>query len=43
MLYGVFPGGASFDPEKDIPSLDGKVIFVTGGRFATLSLPVLKL
>lgn len=22
-----------FDPEKDIPSLQGKVIFVTGGRF----------
>lgn len=21
-----------FDPEKDIPSLQGKVIFVTGGR-----------
>jgi retinol dehydrogenase-12 len=31
MLYGVFPGGVSFDPEKDIPALDGKVIFVTGG------------
>lgn len=23
--------GKSFDPEKDIPSLDGKVILVTGG------------
>jgi hypothetical protein len=22
-----------FNPEKDIPSLEGKVIFVTGGRF----------
>ncbi|KAM5474457.1 putative secondary metabolism biosynthetic enzyme [Microsporum audouinii] len=24
--------GKSFDPEKDIPSLDGKVILVTGGN-----------
>lgn len=23
--------GASFKPERDIPSLEGKVIFVTGG------------
>jgi hypothetical protein len=22
-----------FDPEKDIPSLAGKVLFITGGRF----------
>jgi hypothetical protein len=22
-----------FDPEKDIPSLEGKVIFITGGEF----------
>lgn len=25
--------GKSFDPEKDIPSLDGKVILVTGGAW----------
>jgi hypothetical protein len=31
MLYGVFPGGVSFNAQKDIPPLNGKVIFVTGG------------
>jgi hypothetical protein len=25
--------GKSFEPEKDIPSLAGKVILVTGGEF----------
>lgn len=29
---GLFGGGASFTPSKDIPSLDGKVILVTGGN-----------
>jgi retinol dehydrogenase 12 len=37
MLYGIFPGGVSFDVKKDIPSLDGKVIFVTGGMSASLN------
>lgn len=26
--------GASFKPERDIPSLEGKVIFVTGGMYS---------
>jgi aspartate/glutamate racemase len=39
MLYGVFPSGVSFDPEKEIPSLDGKVIFITGGMSAALDAP----
>lgn len=25
-------GSVDFDPGKDIPSLDGKVIFITGGE-----------
>lgn len=31
MLEWLF--GKSFNPAQDIPSLDGKVILVTGGRF----------
>lgn len=27
--------GKSFDPEKDIPDLSGKVILITGGKFST--------
>lgn len=30
-------GVANFNPEKDIPSLSGKVVLVTGGVFALLS------
>ncbi|KAH0366247.1 oxidoreductase, partial [Aureobasidium melanogenum] len=30
-MFGLF-GGKSFDPEKDIPDLSGKVIIVTGGN-----------
>lgn len=30
-------GIADFNPEKDIPSLNGKVILVTGGVFTLLS------
>jgi hypothetical protein len=26
----------NFDPEKEIPSLEGKVIFITGGNFSSL-------
>lgn len=28
-MFGLF--GKSFDPEKDVPDLSGKVILVTGG------------
>jgi hypothetical protein len=36
MLYGLLNfNGISFNPSTDIPSLEGKVIFITGG----LSLP----
>lgn len=31
--------GTSFKPERDIPSMDGKVIFVTGGELP-LNCPV---
>lgn len=29
--------GSSFDPERDVPDLSGKVIFVTGGIYPTPS------
>ena len=32
MLEWLF-GGKKFDPDKDIPNLDGKVILITGGMF----------
>lgn len=31
MLEWLF--GTSFDPKKEIPSLEGKVILITGGMF----------
>ncbi len=31
VMFGFFEGGVTFEPEKDIPDLSGKVIFVTGG------------
>lgn len=31
-------GVANFNPDKDIPSLSGKVVLVTGGAFTLLSL-----
>jgi hypothetical protein len=34
MFYGALAGGVSFDPDGDILSLDGKVIFITGGMSA---------
>lgn len=36
-MFGLF-GGKSFDPEKDIPDLSGKVIIVTGGTHSSLIL-----
>lgn len=30
-------GGLSFNPEKDIPDLSGKVIFITGGSINSMS------
>lgn len=30
-------GFADFNPEKDIPSLNGKVVLITGGVFTLLS------
>jgi len=39
MFYGMLSfSGVSFKPEKDIPDLAGKVIFITGGP-PTLPLP----
>ena len=29
------PGSKKFNPDEDLPSLEGKVIFVTGGLLAT--------
>jgi hypothetical protein len=34
MFYGAITSGVSFNPDKDIPDVDGKVIFVTGGMSA---------
>lgn len=39
-MFGLF-GGKSFDPEKDIPDLSGKVIIVTGGTDPPLILGAL--
>jgi len=33
-MFGFGSSGVSFDPTTDIPDLKGKVIFVTGGKFA---------
>ena len=32
---------SSFDPTKDVPSLDGKVIVVTGGKFSRAARPTI--
>lgn len=32
--------GASFKPERDIPSLEGKVILVTGGTSTNVGIPI---
>jgi alkyl hydroperoxide reductase subunit AhpF len=37
MLFGLLSRGVSFTPETDIPSLEGKVVLVTGGSLLCLS------
>ena len=37
MLYGLLSRAISFDPATDIPDLSGKVIFVTGGTFRSIT------
>jgi hypothetical protein len=32
--YAGISGFANFNPDKDVPSLQGKVIFITGGELA---------
>lgn len=32
-------GLVNYNPAKDVPSLDGKVIFITGGRYPSGSGP----
>ena len=36
-LARLYSSGVAFDPDSDIPSLDGKVVLITGGRFCFTS------
>ena len=39
MLFGIIPNNVvRFNADSDIPALDGKVIFVTGGKLTPIPL-----
>jgi hypothetical protein len=33
MFIRLFGRGTTFDPDTDIPSLDGEVVLITGGKY----------
>ena len=37
-LSRLYSSGVAFDPDTDIPSLDGKVVLITGGELCPTSL-----
>ena len=42
-LARLYRSGIAFEPDSDIPSLDGKVVLITGGGFCLTSAAQLQL
>ena len=37
-INGIMAGVKNFNPDRDIPSLEGKVIYITGGSYSTFPI-----